>query len=244
MNTKIKKVRLERLLANLGYGSRKGVALAIKQGAVVLNGEALSDPSMTFDPQEIAGATFDDEPLDPISPLTVLLHKPRGYTCSSDEQGLLVYDLLPARWKNRDPLLSTAGRLDKDSTGLVLLTDDGQLLHKIISPKIHVGKQYKVTLRDVLNGDEAALFASGTFCLKNDNKPLKPAIWTPDGERRGTMVLQEGRYHQIRRMFAATGNHVEALHRFQLGALGLGDLAEGQYRILEHSDLTKIFAAA
>ena len=236
-----KKVRLERFLANLGYGSRKEVALAVKLGMVILDGVPLTDPAMQVSPDEMARATYDGEMLDPVSPMSVLLHKPRGYTCSTDEQGFLVYDLLPKRWKSRDPLLSTAGRLDKDSTGLVLLTDDGQLLHKIISPKIHVGKQYRVTLRDKLKGDEAVLFASGEFCLRNDNKALKPALWTPDGDKSGTMVLQEGRYHQIRRMFAATGNHVETLHRFQLGGLALDDLAEGQYRILDAADLEKIF---
>lgn len=236
-----KKIRLERLLANLGYGSRKEVAAAIKAGAVRIKGENVLDPSMQMAPEALADATFDDEPLDPASPLTLLLHKPRGYTCSSDEQGFLVYDLLPPRWKHRDPILSTAGRLDKDSTGLVLMTDDGQLLHKVISPKISVGKQYRVTLSDDLNGDEAVMFASGAFLLKNDNKPLKPATWQPDGPKTGTMILHEGRYHQIRRMFGALGNHVEALHRFKLGGLELGDLEEGQHRILSAAEITAIF---
>ena len=237
-----KKIRLERLLANLGYGSRKDVSKAIKAGAFVLNGKPFLDPSEQFEPQSIANAMFDDEPLDPVSPLTILLHKPQGYTCSSDEQGLLVYDLLPPRWKSRDPLLSTAGRLDKDSTGLVLMTDDGQLLHKIISPKIHVQKYYRVTLRDDVTGGETAQFASGEFCLKNDNKPLKPALWQPSGKREGVMILQEGRYHQIRRMFAALGNHVESLHRFALGGLELGGLEAGKYRVLNENELMAIFA--
>lgn len=236
-----KKVRLERLLANLGYGSRKDVSHAIGDGALVINGSPVFDSSLQIDPAELSAATFDGEPVDLVSPLTILLHKPRGYTCSSDEQGLLVYDLLPPRWKKRDPVLSTAGRLDKDSTGLVLMTDDGQLLHKIISPKIHVQKHYRVTLRDSLKGDEAGLFATGAFCLKNDNKPLKPAFWHPESEKSGVMILQEGRYHQIRRMFAAIGNHVEALHRFKLGGLELGETKEGTYKILEDDKILKIF---
>jgi 16S rRNA pseudouridine516 synthase len=236
-----KKLRLERLLANLGYGSRKEVHKAIKSGAFKFNGEFVVDASAQFAPEDLKSATFDDEKIDPVSPLTLMLHKPQGYTCSSDEAGLLVYDLLPPRWKQRDPLLSSAGRLDKDSTGLVLMTDDGQLLHKIISPKVHVKKQYRVTLRDDLKGDETALFASGEFLLKSDDKPLKPAEWHPDSARRGTMVLQEGRYHQIRRMFGAIGNHVEALHRFQIGGLALDGIEEGQYKVLEKTDLNKIF---
>jgi 16S rRNA pseudouridine516 synthase len=235
------KVRLERLLANLGYGSRKAVAAAIKDGAFKYSGETIFDASKQFDPSELIHATFDDEPLDPASPLTILLHKPRGYTCSSDEQGLLVYDLLPPRWKNRTPIVSTAGRLDKDSTGLVLMTDDGQLLHRIISPKTHVAKQYHVTLRAPLQGNESELFQSGEFLLKNDNKPLKPAIWKAENERAGVMTLQEGRYHQIRRMFATLGNHVETLHRFKIGSLELGVLEEGEYKILSEADLLALF---
>lgn len=238
------KVRLERLLANLGYGSRKSVSIAIKDHAFKIGGRVYKDPSEQIDPSLLAGATFDDEPLDPISPLTILLHKPRGYTCSSDERGLLVYDLLPPRWKNRTPFLSSAGRLDKDSTGLVLMTDDGQLLHKVISPKIHVEKHYRVTLRDEVNGDEAALFATGDFCLNNDNKPLKPAFWNSDDAKTGTMILQEGRYHQIRRMFETIGNHVEDLHRFKLGNLDLGDMPEGKYRVLNQADIASIFQDA
>ncbi len=236
------KVRLDRLLANLGYGSRKDVTKAIKSGLVKLNNVALTDPSGQFDPVLMRDATYEGIQLEPPSPLTVLLHKPRGYTCSTDEDGDLVYDLMPWRWQIRTPVLSTAGRLDKDSTGLVLLTDDGQLLHRIISPKVHVGKHYRVSLRDPLKGNEAGLFASGEFCMTNDNKPLKPAIWKPEGEKNGIMILQEGRYHQIRRMFSALGNHVEDLHRFQLGGLSLDDLPEGEYRMLGEDDIAAIFA--
>lgn len=234
-------VRLERFLANLGYGSRKLVSSVVKSGGFECNGIVFKDPSQRVNPEEFRNATFEGAPLDPISPLTILLHKPRGYTCSSDEDGDLVYDLLPPRWKCRDPILSTAGRLDKDSTGLVLMTDDGQLLHRVISPKIHVEKHYRVTLRDDLNGDETALFETGEFCLSNDNKPLKPAYWKADTARSGVMILQEGRYHQIRRMFSTIGNHVETLHRFRLGGLDLSDLKEGQHRVLTDADIAAIF---
>lgn len=238
----VKTVRLERLLSNLGYGSRKEVGAAVKVGAFAIDGVAFADPSAQVDLSQMGKATFDGERLDPVSPLTIILYKPRGYTCSTDEDGDLIYDLLPPRWKHRDPVLSSAGRLDKDSTGLVLMTDDGQLLHKIISPKTHAQKYYRVTLRDSLKGDEAALFGSGEFCLTNDPKPLKPAVWQPEGEKIGVMILSEGRYHQIRRMFGKIGNHVEALHRFRLGGLELNPLEEGRYRILTEADLKNLFA--
>lgn len=235
------KSRLDKLLANLGYGSRKDVGKAIKAGLIKRGDEILSDPSMQIDLATAKDITFEGQPLDPVSPLTVLLHKPAGYTCSTDEDGDLIYALMPWRWQIRTPVLSTAGRLDKDSTGLVLLTDDGQLLHKIISPKTHVAKHYRVTLRDALKGNEAALFSTGEFCMTNDTKPLKPATWVPEGERSGVMILQEGRYHQIRRMFSALGNHVETLHRFKIGGLDLSGVEEGQYKILDEGKIAAIF---
>ncbi len=230
------KTRIDRLLSNLGYGSRKDVTAAVKDGAFTAGGVTYKDASAQIDTNLLADATFDGEPLDPPSPLTLLLNKPRGYTCSHDEAGLLIYDLLPPRFKRRTPALSSAGRLDKDSTGLVILTDDGQLLHKIISPKKHAEKYYRVTLRDALKGDEPSLFATGEFCMSKDPKPLKPAKWLPDGEKSGVMILSEGRYHQIRRMFATLENHVETLHRFQIGGLTLEDVAEGSFRQLGEAE--------
>lgn len=241
----MKKIRADRLLANLGYGSRRDVAAGIKAGYLEVGGQVITDPSagIPYDPDLLAQAKFDDEVLDPLSPLTLLLHKPRGYTCSHDEQGLLVYGLLPPRWQNRAPVLSTAGRLDKESTGLVIITDDGDLLHRIISPKCNVWKQYHVTLRDPLKGNETALFGSGDFLMERDTSPLKIAHWVPESDRSGFMSLQEGRYHQIRRMFATLGNHVEALHRFRIGNLQLGDLQAGAYKVLKPVELELIFAS-
>lgn len=235
------KVRLDKLLSNLGYGSRKDVAGAIKRGIFRVGEKVYKDPSFAIDTKELANATYLHEPLDPLTPLTILLNKPRGYTCSHDEQGLLIYDLLPPRFQHRTPALSSAGRLDKESTGLVLMTDDGQLLHKVISPKLHANKHYRVTLRDELTGAEATQFFSGTFCLSGDLKPIKPALWVADGPKSGVMVLQEGRYHQIRRMFETIDNHVETLHRFKLGNLEMGDMQEGEYRVLNESDVQTIF---
>lgn len=240
-----KTVRADRLLGNLGYGSRRELGICIKGGDLVVGGRTITDPgaALPYDKDILAAATFQDEKLDPIAPLTLMVHKPRDYTCSHDEDGMLIYDLLPMRWRRRDPQLSTVGRLDKDSTGFVLVTDDGDLLHRVIAPKSHVWKNYEVTLRDPLTGDEADSFASGTVLLKSDDKPLKPARWTPTGDRSGIMGLQEGRYHQIRRMFASRGNHVETLHRTHIGGLSLGDLPAGEWRILADHELTELFQA-
>lgn len=241
-----KTIRADRLLGNLGYGSRKELGACIRAGDLVVGGRTITDPgaAIPYDRDILRAGTFQGEALDPAAPLTLIVHKPRGYTCSHDEDGQLIYDLLPSRWRRRDPQLSTVGRLDKESTGLVLITDDGDLLHRIIAPKSHVWKSYEVTLRDSLAGDESEIFAAGTMTLKSDDKPLKPARWTPSGDRAGVMALQEGRYHQIRRMFAARGNHVETLHRVRIGGLVLGALAAGEWRILADSELMELFASA
>lgn len=236
------RVRLDRLMANLGYGSRKEVARLVKDGRVALNGIAITDADQSVLLSDARGGalTFDGERLDPPAPLSVMLHKPAGYTCSHDDKGPLVYDLLPERWRRRNPVLSCAGRLDKESTGQVIVTDDGDLLHRIVHPKSHAPKYYEVTLQHDLRGDEAALFATGTFLLAGDAKPLKPAVWTADGARSGRMVLQEGRYHQIRKMFESLGNLVIALHRYQTGHLQLGNLKAGEYRILGAEDVQSV----
>ncbi len=237
------KMRLDRLMANLGYGSRKDIARFVADQRVTLYGGVLvdADESIALEDVRCGALRLDDEPIDPPAPMHIMLHKPAGYTCSHEEKGALVYDLLPLRWQSRKPALSCAGRLDKESTGQVILTDDGDLLHRIISPKKHAEKRYAVTLENALYGNEATQFSSGHFLMQGDDKPLKPAQWLPADSKNGTMVLHEGRYHQIRRMFAALGNRVISLHRFQTGSLALDPLEAGQYRQLTADDVQKIF---
>jgi 16S rRNA pseudouridine516 synthase len=231
-------MKLLKLIANLGYGSRKDVAWMFREGRITgANGDVL------YADDEVAPADvrIDGEPLDPLSGLLLMLHKPVGYTCSTKDPGRIVYDLLPPRFRARSPLLSTVGRLDRDTSGLLLLTDDGALLHRIVSPKAHLPKAYEVTLAHDLRGDEAGIFASGTLLLESDTTPLAPARLQVNDARHATLVLTEGRYHQVRRMFAAVGNHVEALHRSRIGGLGLGDLAPGAWRILEDAERVRLF---
>ena len=236
-------VRLDRLMANLGYGSRKDISRMVDAGRISLHGSPVTEADQSISPADAtSGAlTLDGETLDPPFPLMVMFHKPAGYICSHDEKGQLIYDLLPPRWKVRKPVLSCAGRLDKDSTGQVILTDDGDKLHRMTHPKSHATKYYAITLANKLSGNETALFATGTFLMQGDTKPLKPAEWTQQSETTGTMALQEGRFHQIRRMFETLGNPVVALHRYQTGALALGELPSGQYRILNETDIQNIF---
>ncbi|MDY0022889.1 pseudouridine synthase [Arenimonas caeni] len=233
-------MKLVKLLANLGYGSRKQVALMFREGRVTdADGEVL----YADDVVEPALVRVDDEPLDPAPGLLLALHKPLGYTCSTKDPGRVVYDLLPPRFRLRNPVLSTVGRLDRDTSGLLLMTDDGALLHRIISPKSKLPKVYEATLVQDLRGDEAAVFGSGTLMLESETTPLAPAGFEALGPRQARLVLHEGRYHQVRRMFAAVGNHVEALHRTQVGGFALGDLAPGQWRALDEADRATLFDA-
>jgi 16S rRNA pseudouridine516 synthase len=233
-------MKLVKHLANLGYGSRKEVAWMFREGRITdAGGEVLyADDQVEHDAIRV-----DDEPLDPPPGLLLMLHKPIGYTCATKDPGRIVYDLLPPRFRLRSPLLSTVGRLDRDTSGLLLMTDDGALLHRIVSPKSHLSKRYDATLANDLRGDEAALFASGTLMLESEDTPLAPAVLDVRDARHASVVLTEGRYHQVRRMFAAVGNHVQALHRSAIGGLSLGDLPSGEWRILSEDDRVRLFAA-
>lgn len=232
-------MKLVRLLANLGYGSRREVAWLFREGRVTdLDGEVLYADDRV--PHE--RVLLDGEPLDPAPGLVLVLHKPVGYTCSTKDPGRIVYDLLPPRFRLRNPVLSSVGRLDRETSGLLLMTDDGQLLHRIISPKAAVTKTYEATLATDLRGDEAAVFASGGLMLEGEKTPLAPAELEVIAPRQARLTLTEGRYHQVRRMFAAVGNHVEALHRPQVGQLTLDGVPEGEWRLLGEADLARVFA--
>lgn len=249
---KIARVRLDRLLANLGYGSRKDIQALAKAGRIALDGAALTDAGahVTLGCDLAQRLTITGAPVDPLPGLMIMLHKPLGVTCSHKEAGPLVYGLLPPRWRARKPAISTIGRLDKETSGLLLLTDDGALLHRVIAPKSNVAKRYRVTLARPLSGGEAKALASGTLMLEGEDTPLLPVAMDiasnpPDSGPIVFVTLTEGRYHQVRRMFAALGNHVTSLHRDRIGALSLpGDLAPGAFRLLGPDAIAAIFTAA
>jgi len=235
--------RLDRLLANLGYGSRREIHALVREGAVMLDGAPMRDAAAHVHlgadlPRRLS---VNGAPLDPPAPLTLVLHKPLGVVCSHREAGRSVYELLPPRWRDRDPRLSTIGRLDADTTGLLLITDDGALLHRIISPRSEVAKVYVADLARPLSGEEAALFAAGVLVLEGEREPLAPAHLEPLSPTRARLTITEGRYHQVRRMFAAAGNHVEALHRERIGGLALGaDLGPGAWRRADEGEIAAV----
>lgn len=233
-------MKLLRYLANLGYGSRREVAALIEGGRVT---DADGAPLEADARVPHAAIRLDGSPLDPPPGSLFMLHKPVGYTCSTRDAGRLVYDLLPPRLRARSPIVSPVGRLDRDTSGLLLLTDDGGLLHRIISPRARIAKVYEAELAQDLRGDEGALFQSGGLMLESETTPLLPAGFEALGPRHARLTLHEGRYHQVRRMFGAVGNRVVALHRSRVGGLFLGDLPVGQWRVLEADGIAALFAS-
>lgn len=223
---------LPKYLMLLGYGTRREVeALFAQQRVTDADGRPLrATDTLTGVPHDTI--RLDEAPLDPPPGSVLLLHKPAGLVCSTSDRAPLIYDLLPPRLRQRSPVVAPVGRLDKDTSGLLLLTDDGPLLHRLTSPRSHLPKTYRATLASPLSGEEAARFADGTLMLDGERTPLKPAQLEPLGEREARLTITEGRYHQIRRMFAAVGNHVLRLHREAVGPITLGPLAEGEWRLL------------
>lgn len=229
-------LKLDKLLNQLGYIATRREAYGFLQRNTVLhNNDLLTDPDTAVDPARL---TVNSEALDPLpGELVIMLHKPADHVCTHDQSECRVYDLLPLRFRQRQQQLTSVGRLDKDTTGLLLLTDNGPLNHRLTSPKHHVAKTYQVTLADALKGDEAALFASGTLMLRGEDKPLRPAQLEVISPTQANLTIHEGRYHQVKRMFAATGNKVLTLHRSHLGPLTLGDLTPGQWRVLTAEEI-------
>jgi len=222
--------RLDQLLANLGYCSRREARAWIQDGRVTVRGAVADDFGTKADPADVR---VDGEPLDHPAGLLLLLHKPVGLVCSHDErEGPNVYGLLPERWRRRNPQITSIGRLDKDTSGLLLLTDRSELVHRLTSPKHKVPKVYRATLDADLPAGLAALFASGTLQLKDEKAPCAPAELKIISAREAELTLTEGRYHQVRRMFASQGCEVLTLHRARFGHLDLGALPAGQWREL------------
>ena len=224
-------------IANLGYGSRREVADLFAGGHVTRRDGSTVSPEDRFTTDDIL---VDGEPLDPPPGVVIMLNKPTGYVCTTKDADRLIYELLPPRFPHRSPIIAPVGRLDRDTSGLLLLTDDGQLNHRLTSPRRHLSKVYEVELANDLRGDEADAFASGTMMLESETTPLQPAKLEAIGSRHARVTLTEGRYHQVRRMFAAMGNHVESLHRTAIGGLGLGSLRTGTWKVLDASELSRL----
>ena len=217
--------RIDQILSSLGYGSRREVREWIEAGRVTIRGEAERDPGAKAEPEEVR---IDGEPPDHPGELLILLNKPAGRVCShSPAEGPSVYELLPERWRRRNPPVTSVGRLDKDTTGLLLLTDCSPLVHRLTSPKHKLPKVYRARIdRDLPAGIED-VFSGGQLLLPEEKTPCAPATLRRIGNREAEVIVTEGRYHQVRRMFACQGCSVLELHRTRFGSLELGNLAIG-----------------
>jgi 16S rRNA pseudouridine516 synthase len=222
--------RLDQLLSNLGYCSRSEARAWVKAGAVTVRGEVADDVGTRVNPADVQ---VDGEALDHPDGLLLLLHKPLGLVCSHDQrEGPNVYSLLPERWQRRNPQVTSIGRLDKDTSGLLLLTDQSPLVHRLTSPKHKVPKIYRATVDRDLSPELVGLFAAGTLQLEGEKAPCAPAELKIVSPREAELTLIEGKYHQVRRMFATVGTTVLTLHRARFGDLTLGDLPAGKWRTL------------
>ncbi|MBC7979135.1 MAG: rRNA pseudouridine synthase, partial [Armatimonadetes bacterium] len=232
-------MKLVKLLANLGYGSRREVEKLLKSGVVT------DDVGNSLGAKDFPGVDkilVSGEKLDSPAPLVLIMNKPEGYTCSMEDPEGTIYDLLPLRFSKRNPGLNPVGRLDKETSGMLLLSDDGKFLHRVIHPKSGCLKVYHVVLDRALQGNERGIFGSGEMLLESETKPLLAAGFEAMGEKEAKVILHEGRYHQVRRMFAALGNHVTGLRRISIGGLELPkDLPEGEWRIVTEEEKAMLF---
>ncbi len=222
--------RLDALLSRYGYCSRSEARLWLKGGRVTIGGKPATSASDKATPSAIL---VDGVPLEHPNGILALLHKPAGYVCSHDAaEGPSVYDLLPPRWSRRNPPVTTIGRLDKDTTGVLLITDDGDLVHRWTSPKHKVPKLYEVSVSADFSAGLPELFAAGTLVLDGEKDPCLPAKLEILSPREARVELIEGRYHQVKRMFASQGCPVIRLHRSRFGDYTVENLALGAWTIL------------
>lgn len=227
-------MRLDRYLANAGVGTRQEVKKVIRKGFVTVNDEVITQADTSIDEQKDVVYVGDEKVVyEPY--VYLLLHKPEGYlSATEDRDDPTVIELIEG-FEHRD--LHIVGRLDKDTTGFLLLTDDGQFTHHLTSPKHHIGKRYHVTLdRDI---DEASLnklskpvLMDGDMTLPSEVKPLEP--------RRIEIILYEGKHHQVKRMVERVGFTVVSLHREAIGNVSIGDLPKGSFRKLTPQEIREL----
>ena len=228
--------RLDKFLCDSCVGTRSQVKLILKAGRVTVDGAVERDNSRKVDPEK-QNICLDGERLGGWQRLVVMLNKPAGFvTATEDPVERTVMELLPQELKNKD--LKPIGRLDKQTEGLLLFTNDGDLLHKLISPKNEIPKVYYARQEGLAGEEDVAVFASG-LTLRDGTECL-PAKLEPLGQGESKITVCEGKYHQVRRMMAARGMPVEYLERREEGFLTLGDLPRGQTRLLTEAEISQL----
>ncbi len=238
----MKKMQLERLLHSQGFGSRKDCRSLVRHGRVTVGGEEIDDPFGEFDP---AGLVFSVDGKDWLyqEKAYLMLNKPAGYECSHQpKHHASVYALLPPPLNGRG--VQSLGRLDEDTTGLLLFSDDGQFIHAISSGKRKVPKTYRVSAKHPVSDEQIATLLAGVQ-LVDEPAPIIAAACERIGEREILLTVTEGKYHQVKRMVAGVGNRVEALCRTAVGRLTLpDDLPVGEWRWLTNDELALFRAPA
>ena len=228
--------RLDKFLCDCGVGTRSQVKLILKSGRVWVDGIAVKDGSVKLDPEK-QNVTLDGEVLGAVGRLVVMLNKPAGFiTATEDPSEPTVMELLPADLRNKD--LKPVGRLDKQTEGLLLFTNDGDLLHRLISPKKEVAKIYYARHEGTAGAEDIDVFSKGI--ILRDGTACLPAVLEPLGEGESRITVREGKYHQVRRMMASRGMPVAYLERIQEGGLALGGLPRGAVRILTEEEIESL----
>ncbi len=234
--------RLDKVLGNLGYGSRREIKEWVRQRRVTVDGAIVTDPGQPVEPHRQTLAV-DGAAVRYTLHLHLLLHKPAGVlTATADRRQSTVLDLLPMSW--RRPGLHPVGRLDKDTEGLLLLTTDGELSHRLLTPKRHVDKEYYCRLNGPLAAEDMAAFAAGITL--GSGEECRPAQLLPGpGQTEARVIIVEGMYHQVKRMFQALGREVLYLKRLRMGPLRLDpDLAPGVARELTRAEVDNLYVEA
>ena len=233
-------LRLDRWLVTLGVGSRSEIQKLVKKGGVKVNGMPVKDPGMQVD-EKSAALTVNGQPVDGRLTRHVMLHKPAGLlTAARDKKQPTVMDLLPEAYASIGCM--PVGRLDKDTTGLLFLTTDGELNHRLLSPGRHVDKTYLAEVDGTLDERHVAAFAEGLHLSDFDAQPAKLEILGPQV---GRVTVHEGKFHQVKRMFSAVGCEVTKLHRETFGSLVLDpSLPEGEWRELTADELSALYQDA
>lgn len=241
-------MQLQEILFSQGFGTRRVCSGLVQQGFVSVQGQAWDDATAAF---ETEGLHFSVQGVDWAfhDKAYLMLHKPAGHECSQKPSTYpSIYTLLPAPIRQRGggaaAGVQAVGRLDQDTTGLLLLSDDGKFIHRMSSPRHHVPKVYEITAKHPVDDKQVQKLLAGVV-LDDDPKPVRAAACMQTGEQTLSLTLTEGKYHQVKRMLAAVGNRVEGLHRARIGGLVLpADLPAGQWRWLSAADLASISAPA
>lgn len=230
--------RLDKFLCDCGVGTRSQVKAIVKSGRVLVDGIPERDSGRKIEPAAQT-VLLDGEPLRQRGRVVVMLNKPAGFvTATEDREERTVMELLPAVYRQLD--VKPVGRLDKATEGLLLFTNDGDLLHKLISPKKEVPKRYYAKHEAEANLEDVAAFAEGL--VLGDGTRCLPAVLEPAGPGESYVTVCEGKYHQVRRMLASRGLPVTYLERQQEGNLTLGDLPRGQVRELTEDEIRGLLA--